>query len=123
MAEIDPFPRRQLCHQIALDFHRVLLFRQPQPLRQPRDVGIDHHARGNSERGAQHDIGRFASHAGQLYEFVDRLRHLAVELIDQLAATFLNAFGLVAKEAGALNRLFQLRPFGGGVGRGGCGTF
>ena len=33
---------------------------------EPRDVGVDDHARGHAESRAQHDVGRFPTDARQL---------------------------------------------------------
>ena len=121
MREVDPLLLRQLFHQVALDLHRVGLCRQAQPLGEPRHVRIDHHAGGDAEGRAQHDVGRLAAHARQVHEFLQRRGHLAAVLVDQLLAAGLDALGLVAKEAGALDGLFQLRQRRGGISRRPCG--
>ena len=117
VAERNPLALKQLLHKIVFNFHGILLLRQAQPLRKPRDVGIDHHAGSNFIGRAQHHIGRFAPHAGKLDEFFQRLRNGAVVFFDKFSAAFLNALGLVAEEAGTLNCLFQCAAVGFGKRR------
>ena len=76
---------------------------------------VDHHARGDAEGRAEHDVGRLAAHAGQFDQLFDALRHLAVVLSDQQAAAGLDVLGLVAKKSGALDVLFQFGDAGRGA--------
>ena len=49
----DPFLLRQQPHQIALDFHRIVVGGQPQPAAQAAHMRINHHARRFLERQPQ----------------------------------------------------------------------
>ena len=98
---------------------------QPEPAADPGDVRIDHHADGNAIGRAQDHVGRLPPDAGQLHQLLDLPRHLAVVLLQQDAAAVLDALGLVAEKAGALDVAFQLgQPGPGVVGRRAdtCGT-
>ena len=61
---------RHELHQVALDLHRVLLPRQPEPLREPAHVRVDDDALRVAELGGD-DVRRLARHAGQPHELVD----------------------------------------------------
>ena len=53
--------------ELVLDLDRVGVFGQPEPARQPADVGVDGKAR-EVERHAAHDVGRLAPNSGQRHE-------------------------------------------------------
>ena len=73
-----------------------------------------------AEGRPQHDVGRLATHTGQLGQQVQILRHVAIIVFHQLLATRFDILGLVAKEAGALDRLLQFcRGQRGQIGGGG----
>ena len=55
---------------------------QPQPMAHAEDVRVYRHG-GLVEHDRLDDVGRFASHAGQLDEFLQRVGHLAVEVLDE----------------------------------------
>ena len=115
MAQRDPLAFRQLSHQVAFDFFGVFFPGQAEPSTEPADVRVDHDARGDAERCAQHHIGGFSADAGQFDQLVELLRHLAVVAFEQRLAAVLDVFGLIAKETGALNVTFQLIAIGPGV--------
>ena len=108
MAKIHPFALRQLCHQIALNFHRVFFFRQPKPVREAADVGVDDHAGGDSKRRAQHDIGGFASDARQFNQFVQRFWHLAFDIVPPGRGKFPECFWLWREKSRCSERLFPI---------------
>ena len=85
---------------------------QAQPAAEPADVRIDDHARGNAKGGAQHHVGRLAADARQAHQLRRGLAAPRRRAARRVAGSSLDALGLVAEEAGALNRLFQLRAAG-----------
>ncbi len=79
---------------------------------------VDHHTGGNSIRRAEDDIGRLATDAGKLHEGVEILGNLALVFVDQFGAAGLDVLRLVAIEARAFDRLFNLgERRGGEIGR------
>lgn len=65
VAPVRPMFARNELHQIALDFSRVFVFRQAEPLRQTDHVRVYHDAVVLMKRVAQYDIRRLATNAGQ----------------------------------------------------------
>ena len=63
-------PRNEL-HQVALDLDRILVPRQPEALRKPAHVRVDHDALRVAELGRD-DVGRLARDAGQPQQLLDR---------------------------------------------------
>src|SRR4051812_44779173 len=61
MTEIDPLRPGNDGHEVLLNFGRILVGGQSQAVGQSLHVGIDDDARGNSKRGAKHDIRRLAA--------------------------------------------------------------
>ena len=57
--------------EVALDFLRILLAREAEPLRQPADVGVDDDPLRMPELGGD-DVRRLAPDAGQAHELVER---------------------------------------------------
>ena len=120
VTEHRPLLLRHQLHQLLLDLLGRRLLRQAEPLRQPGDVRIHHHAAVDVKRVAQHDIGGLAAHAAQLRQFLHRARHLAAVLFHERLATGLDALGLVAEEAGRLDGLLQFGQRRPGVVGGGA---
>ena len=108
MAESNPLLAGNNRHEILFDFYRVFLAGETEAEAEPRHMGIDHNARGNFKSGAQQDVGRFSSDARQFDQLFEGLRRQAFVVFDQQSAAILDALRLVAKEAGALDRFFQI---------------
>ena len=108
--EDRPLLARQQLHQILLDLHRLGLAGQPEPLRQPRDVRIDHDALVLAERGAEHDVRGLARDAGQLDQLLHRRRDLAAVSLDERLRHADQRLRLHPKEAGRVDLLLEHRP-------------
>ena len=65
--EAVPVRARDEPHQVALDLHRILLPRQPEPLREPPHVRVDDDPLRVAELGGD-DVRRLARDAGQAHE-------------------------------------------------------
>ena len=109
MRKHHPFASGKLPHQVLFDLHRIACSRQSQTAGDPPDVRIDDDAGRQSIGGPQDHVGRLAPDAGQLDQCLQIARHLPVVLRDQLGTAGPDVLRLVAKESGALDRLFQTR--------------
>src|SRR5271168_2445442 len=65
MRELDPLFLRQNGHQVLLNFFRILLARQIQPVGQPDHVRIHHYSARDSVRRAQHHVPGLSRHSRQ----------------------------------------------------------
>src|SRR4029453_17046036 len=80
--EGGPVLARHKPHEIALDLARVVLAREPEPLREAADVRVDD---GSLPRAAprRNAVGRLPSRSREPDEVLELRRHLAVELLDE----------------------------------------
>ena len=115
MAECHPFPAGDQRDQIIFDFFGVFVPRKPQAMAEPRHVRIDYDARRDAKGRAENDVGRLPAYARQFDQFSMTCGASPPPCSDQQAAAVLNALGLVAKKAGALDRFFQLGNRGLGI--------
>jgi hypothetical protein len=69
----DPLRLRNYPHQVDLDLHRVGGLRQPEALREPLDMRVDHDAGRNAEGMAEDHVRRLPSHAGERHQILDSL--------------------------------------------------
>jgi hypothetical protein len=105
--KIDPFVAWQERHQIVLDFDRIGVLCETQTLAYAADVGVDDHSRSDAKGRAEHNVGRLAAGSRQLDELLELAGNFAAVLLDKQSAARLNILGLIAKEAGGLDDLFQ----------------
>ena len=70
-------------------------------------MSIDDDAAGDSVPGSEDDVGGLSSNAWQGRHFFQRLRQLAVELVDQLLRHAADVFGLRPKEAERVDDLLN----------------
>jgi len=112
--ELDPFRLRDDLHEILFHFFGRFGSRQTQPVRQPENVRVHHNAGGNSIGGAQNNVRRFASDAGERQEFLHRFRDRPFELRQEPLSSSLDILGFVSKEAGRMDELLQIRKPGVG---------
>lgn len=105
-------------HQVLFDLHGVRLFGEGESAAEACDMGIDHDADIQPEGITEHDVGGFASDAGEGGEGFHGIRHLAlVPFYEQLAAGS-DVLGLIPKEAGGTDGFFEF--LGLGFGKGVC---
>jgi len=90
-------------HQILFDLHRILLPGETEPQGHPPDVGVDDHPFLHAEGVAEDHVRGLAADPGQSEQAFHRLRHPAVECLDQPRAAPEDRPGLVAEEAGRLD--------------------
>ena len=109
MAHQRPILGRNELLQINFNFFRRAVAAQFQPCHQARHMRIHHNSLGHAEGIAQDDIGRFASHPGQLHQFRHVARNFASVFFHQGTARSLNVFGFVPVEPGAFNVFLQRR--------------
>ena len=107
MREARPVLARHELHEVALDLHRVLLLRQPEPLRQPPHVRVDDDPLRGPELGGD-DVRGLARDAGQADELRQRARHLAVELLEQHPHRAAQRLRLLPVEAGGEDVALEL---------------
>src|SRR5262245_19009322 len=107
VAEHRPVLFGNQLHKIMLDFHGVLVLRQPHAPRQPADMRIDGDA-GHAIRVAEDHVRRLAADARQWHQSLHGCRDLAAVFFDNQPAARLDVLGLVAKEAGRLDGFLQL---------------
>ena len=91
-----------------LDIERGLSRREPGAVRDPEDVGIDGDGR-LAEGDVEHDIRRLAADAGKGDERLAIVRHLAVELLDELPRQRDQVPRLAAIEPDGLDLVGELR--------------
>jgi hypothetical protein len=116
--EQGPLLAREQLPDFLLDLDRVFLLRPAEPAGEPAEVRVHRDAR-DAERVPQHHVGRLAADAGQGDQVLLPAGHLpAVPVAERLAEPD-QAVGLGPEEPGRLDDLFQLRPVGRGVVRGG----
>ena len=92
---------------------------QPQPSREPADVGVDRDALGLPESRREHDIGRLAGDAGQGQKLLHGRRDLTPEILLDPLRRADDALGLVAEKAAGADFRLQGGPVGVGEVRGG----
>src|SRR5581483_2263723 len=105
--EPRPVLARHEPDEVALDLHGILLPREREPLREPADVGVD----DDSLRGAalgRDDVGGLPRHARELQELVERLRHLAVVVLEQPLHRPAQRLRLLAIEPGRVDVALEL---------------
>src|SRR5262245_24087946 len=85
-----------------LDLERRLAGRKPGAVRDPEDVGIDGDG-GLAEGDIEHDIRRLAANSGKGDERFAIVRHLAIELGDELLRQRDQVFGLAAIKPNGLD--------------------
>jgi hypothetical protein len=66
VADLMPEGGGHELEQILFNFLRSRVGGEPEALGESLDVGIDHNALGGMENFAQHDVGGFATDAGEL---------------------------------------------------------
>ena len=85
MREIDPTLIWENNHQVFLNFHRIFVIAESQPLRDPSYVSI-HHNGGYMVRISQNNIFGFTPNPGKLHESIQIRRDLAMKtLLNHLA--------------------------------------
>ena len=114
----DPIVAVQRIREVALDLDRVGGAAEAQALREAFDVRVHHHAAGNAEGFAQHDVGSLARHAAEAQKLGHGAGDFAVEFVQQLGGGLANGAGLAAEEAGLANDFFNFELGGGGQGLG-----
>ena len=85
-------------HQVALDLVRRLALREPQPVGDAEDVGVDGDGRLDAQL-VQHHAGGLAPDAGQRLQRLALQRNLAAVLLDQDAREGDDVLGLGPEEA------------------------
>src|SRR5690606_39737630 len=109
MADPDPALARAQLAQPLLDRLRLRVrLDQPEPLRDPRDVSVDHDPAGDPERDPEHQVGGLVRRARQPDQLLVAARDLAAVAIDDRLRTLADRPGLVAKVAAALDHLLDL---------------
>src|SRR3989454_4927540 len=99
-----PSALRQQALQRDFDLLRIVRVDQAQPLRDPCDMGVDHHP-GDSEAVAQNDVGRLPPDALQSDQLLHGPGHFPAEPADQGLAGLDEAPGLRLVEPGRSNLL------------------
>src|ERR1700722_1504325 len=107
--EADPVFLRNDIHQVVLDFFGVFVFGKVEAIGNADDVGIDHYAGRNAERGTEHDVAGFAGDSRQSENFIHRFGDLAGEFFDDFLAGAHYGFRFVAEETGRSDVLLELR--------------
>src|SRR6266850_1618200 len=105
--ERRPLVARHERHQVALDLHRVLLFRQTEQRRESLHVRVDHDAFILPEPRAEYDVRGLAAYPGELDQLLHRVGYRTSVTLDQRLRHPDDGFGLVAEEPGAVDFLFQ----------------
>ena len=107
VGEVDPATLWKDLHQFLFNLRRGVAFSQPKASGDAENVRIHDHAFSLAKADAENDIGRLAGRAGNGDQLSQRLRNLTAELLDHLAGGALDGFGLVVKEAGGADQLFE----------------
>src|SRR5262249_14605757 len=99
MRKAAPVGARDEPDEVALDLDRILLSREPEPLREAPDVRVDDDPLRLAELGRDH-VARLARDARQPDQLFEARRHLAVELLEQHPHGASQRLCLLAIEAG-----------------------
>src|SRR5438552_7172173 len=99
MWEATPVGTRHEPLEVALDLDRIFLPRQPEPLREPAHVRIDHDPLRVAQLGGD-DVRGLAGDAGQPDEFLEAARDTAVELLEQHPHRASQRLRLLTEETG-----------------------
>src|SRR6059058_1302027 len=113
--EPGPLVARHECHQVPLDLHRVILFREGEQGRNSLDVRVDHDAFVLPEPGAEDDVRGFAAHTGEPDQLLHGVGYRASMALDQRLRHPDDGFGLVAEEPRAVDLLLQDLRVGAGI--------
>ena len=108
MGKVDPLALRNEMHQISLNLFGTLAIRDPETLTDAADMGVDHDTAGNSKRGPQQHIGRFATDSGELHQFFQRSGEFTLVLLDHGLCHSNQVFRFIAEKTSRLNHLLQL---------------
>ena len=100
MREETPALARHESLQVALDLDRILLLRQPQPLREPAHVRVDDDSLRIAEFGGD-DVRRLARHPGEAHELLEAVRDPTAELLEQHHHRRAQGPRLLTEEAGS----------------------
>ena len=102
-----PVRARNELDEIALDLHRILLAREPEPLGQSPDVRVDDDPLRVPELGRD-DVRRLPRDAGEPQQLGDRPWHLAVELLEQHPHRAVDRLRLLTEEPGLVDVALEL---------------
>ena len=105
--EARPVRARHDALEVALDLHRIVVSRQPEPLREPAHVRVDDDALRVPELGGD-DVRGLARDAGKPHEILEPSRHLAVELLEEHAHRPADRLRLLPEEAGRVDVALEL---------------
>ncbi len=105
---VGVFPEllRDQPHQFFFDFTYVLTWSDAGPVGNAENMRIDGDSRFTESR-IQYDIGRFASHAGEMLELCSGMRNLALMFFQQESAGPDDILCLVSIKADGLNESQQ----------------
>jgi hypothetical protein len=93
--------------EVLLGLLDRLAGREPPARGEPMDVRVDRERR-DSERLRHHDARGLVTHAGQALELLERLRHLALVLVDEDLRELRERLGLLRREAARPDQLVDL---------------
>jgi hypothetical protein len=106
-------------HQVAFDFCRIGVERQPPPPADAADMGVHDHAR-LPKRTADDDVRGLAPHAVELQELLHGLRHRAAKPLLQGARHAHDGPGLLPVESGGPDKVLEFAHIGRGEVRRRC---
>src|SRR5687767_1034796 len=86
--------------KVKLDLFRRCFFCKTQPLRQSRDMCVNHDAGRDPESVSEDDVRRFSSNTSERQNVVHIARNLAPEFVKYPSGCSPNTLRLVPKKAG-----------------------
>ena len=98
---------RHRLFELRFDDFDGLARRQASAVADAEDVGVDRECL-LAERGVEHDIGGFAAHAGQGFEFIASARDLPAVPVDQRLAERDDVLRLGVEQADGLDGIAQI---------------
>ena len=85
---------------------------EPQPPREPADVGVDNNALRLTEGTAKDNVGCLPAHSRQAYQFFEGLGNFTGKSFNKPLAAAFDVFRLRPEKTGGLNNLFNLSDAG-----------
>ena len=108
MRKLAPALRIEICAKFGFNLHRIIRIGDSEKICDAFDMGVDREP-GNTEGVAEHDVGGFASDAGERSELLHGIRHFAAEIGDDALACADDVCSFCAVIAAAADDGFEFR--------------
>tara|TARA_Y100000385_G_scaffold144526_1_gene150041 strand:- start:806 stop:1126 length:321 start_codon:yes stop_codon:yes gene_type:complete len=106
MAYGDPVVSWNFPYKVPFCPNGIFCFCQGESTRDATYVCIDNNTLSHTKSTAEDDVCRFSADSRQGCQFLNRLRDVSIELINEFATATLDVFGLRPKESRCFHCIF-----------------